>query len=68
MKPLHYLLILFVVPPLVALAVGIVVIASSLRNEPADPRPTGTIGVRKGDRIGNPGYTLPPPPSGGDFQ
>ena len=68
MKPLHYLLIIFVVPPLIALALGIFIIASSFRGEQADPRPTGTIGVRKGGRIGNPGYVLPPPPSGGDFQ
>jgi|GEM_PF-2405151 hypothetical protein len=67
MKPVHYLLIIFIAPPLIALALGIVVIVSSFRGEQADPRPTGTIGVRKGGRIGNPGYVLPPP-SEGDFQ
>jgi hypothetical protein len=43
-------------------------IAASFHHEPADPRSTGTIGVKKGGRIGNPGYTLPPPQPGGDFQ
>ncbi|MBB3656539.1 hypothetical protein FHX15_001767 [Rhizobium sp. BK650] len=61
-------MILFVAPPLIALAVGIFIIVSSFRNEPADPRPTGTIGVKKGGRIGGPRYVLPPPPSDGNFQ
>ncbi|MGM4910456.1 hypothetical protein [Rhizobiales bacterium] len=68
MKPQHYLLIIFVAPPLIALALGIFMIAASFHHEPADPRSTGTIGVKKGGRIGNPGYTLPPPQPGGDFQ
>ncbi|MBB3590666.1 hypothetical protein FHX08_001010 [Rhizobium sp. BK529] len=69
MKPLHYLLIIFAVPPLIALAVGIIIIiALSFHAEQSDPRPTGTIGVKKGDRIGSPSRTPPPPAIRPDFQ
>lgn len=62
MKPLHYLLIIFAAPPLAALALGIlIVIASSFYEEQSDPRPTGTIGVKKGGRIGRLDYTPLPP-------
>ena len=60
MRSLHYLLIIFVTPPLIALALIFLVISWS-RNDEADPRPTGTIGVKKGDRIGRPNDSFPPP-------
>ena len=69
MKPRHYLLIIFVAPPLVALVLGLVfIIATSPGDQRADPRPTGTIGVKKGDRIGSPGDRFAPPRSGGDIK
>ncbi|QWW70105.1 hypothetical protein [Rhizobium sp. WYJ-E13] len=69
MKPLHYLLIIFVVPPLIALALGIIfVIATSRDDERPDPRPTGTLGIKKGGRIGSPSDTPALPRSGGDFR
>jgi hypothetical protein len=43
-------------------------IAISPSDQRADPRPTGTIGIKKGDRIGKPGDRFAPPRSGGDFQ
>lgn len=69
MKPLHYLLIIFVVPPLVALVLGIVfVIAASFHEEQADPRPTGTIGVKKGGRVGGQAEWPAPSPLDNRFQ
>lgn len=73
MKPRHYLLMIFVAPPLVALVLGLVFMVvtwpSDQRTEQrADPRPTGTIGVKKGDRIGSPSDRFAPSRSGGDIE
>ncbi|MBB3461466.1 hypothetical protein [Rhizobium sp. BK377] len=59
MRSLHYLLLIFVAPPLIALGLIFLVISWSGKEQP-DPRPTGTVGVKKGDRIGTP--TEPHPP------
>lgn len=68
---------IFVAPPLVALVLGLVFVIvtwpSDQRTEQrteqrADPRPTGTIGVKKGDRIGSPGDRFAPPRPGGDIK
>jgi hypothetical protein len=69
MKPLNYLLMIFVAPPLVALVLVLLfMIVPWPGDQRADPRPTGTIGVRKGDRIGSPGDRFAPARSGGDVQ
>ena len=44
---------------LIALGLIFLVISWSWKEQP-DPRPTGTVGVKKGDRIGTP--TEPHPP------
>jgi hypothetical protein len=65
MKPLHYLLIIFAGPPFLAIALGLVfLVVASLHEERADPRPTGTIGVRKGGRLGTSGDMVAPAPPG----
>ncbi|MGR9172080.1 hypothetical protein [Rhizobium sp. KDH_Rht_773_N] len=69
MKPLHYLLIIFAGPPFLAAALALVFfVMASPHNEQADPRPTGTIGVRKGGRLGSPGDLVTPHRPGGDFR
>jgi len=73
MKPRHYLLLIFVAPPLVALVLGLVFMLATWpgnqrADQRADPRSTGTIGVKKGNRIGSPGDRFAPPRSGGDIK
>lgn len=59
MKPLHYLLIIFLGPSFIVLALGIVyLVVSSAVGDYPDPRPTGTIGVKKGGRLGSPSELL----------
>ncbi|MBB3590496.1 hypothetical protein FHX08_000840 [Rhizobium sp. BK529] len=51
-KPLHSLLIVYLGPPLLAVA-ALLIIMSWLHAEQSDPRPVATIGVKKGGRIGS---------------
>lgn len=62
MKPLNHLLIIFILPPFAALVLGIAfLIVTWPSADHPDPRPTGTIGVKKGGRIGSAG-DMPAPP------
>jgi hypothetical protein len=55
MKPFKNLLIVYLAPPLAALLLAVVLlIAIWPDGQHPDPRPTGTVGVRKGPRLGSP--------------